>query len=209
MRLQAFVDLGWSPIFAVVNDGSRKVLQVTGWTGGTGTAPATGLYVGATGFVSLIANGVDISGPAATWGGITGTLSSQTDLQTALNAKQAILSLTTTGTSGVATLVGSTLNVPNYSAGSGINRSINVVGANTTAGSTANTDYVYIVTASAIITLPTAVSNTNRYTIKNASVVNISVAFTASQNADGSTSVVLTPNTALDFISDNTNYKIV
>jgi hypothetical protein len=31
------------------------------------------------------------SGGSATWGGITGTLSSQTDLQTALNAKQATL----------------------------------------------------------------------------------------------------------------------
>lgn len=51
----------------------------------------------------------------ATWGSITGTLSSQTDLQTALNAKQNSLTLTTTGTSGAATLVGSTLNIPSYS----------------------------------------------------------------------------------------------
>lgn len=52
--------------------------------------------------------------PATTWGTITGTLSAQTDLQTALNAKQNTLSLTTTGSSGASTLVGSTLNVPNY-----------------------------------------------------------------------------------------------
>lgn len=112
---------------------------------------------------------------AVTWGSITGTLSSQTDLQsalnakqdtlssgtniktlegqsllgsgnidltksdvglanvdntsdlnkpistatqTALNAKQNTLTLTTTGTSGAATLVGSTLNIPQYSGGS-------------------------------------------------------------------------------------------
>ena len=48
------------------------------------------------------------------WGDIGGTLSAQTDLQTALNAKQNTLSLTTTGSSGASTLVGSTLNVPNY-----------------------------------------------------------------------------------------------
>lgn len=54
---------------------------------------------------------------AVTWGSITGTLSSQTDLQTALNAKQDTLTLTTTGTSGAATLVGSTLNIPQYSGG--------------------------------------------------------------------------------------------
>lgn len=113
---------------------------------------------------------------AVTWGSITGTLSSQTDLQsalnakqdtlssgtniktlegqsllgsgnidltksdvglanvdntsdlnkpistatqTALNAKQDTLTLTTTGTSGAATLVGSTLNIPQYSGGGG------------------------------------------------------------------------------------------
>jgi len=51
--------------------------------------------------------------PAA-WGSITGTLSNQTDLQNALNAKQNNITLTTTGTSGAATLVGATLNIPNY-----------------------------------------------------------------------------------------------
>jgi len=45
------------------------------------------------------------------WGTITGTLSTQTDLQTALNAKQATISLTTTGT-GAATFVSNVLNVP-------------------------------------------------------------------------------------------------
>jgi hypothetical protein len=51
------------------------------------------------------------------WGGITGTLSNQTDLQSALDAKQNTLTLTTTGTSGAATLVGSTLNIPSYQGG--------------------------------------------------------------------------------------------
>ena len=52
-----------------------------------------------------------------TWGSITGTLSNQTDLQSALDAKQDNISLTTTGTSGAATFVGSTLNIPNYASG--------------------------------------------------------------------------------------------
>lgn len=60
-------------------------------------------------------------GGGATWGGITGTLSSQTDLQTALDSKQDDLILTTTGTSGAATLVGSTLNIPQYGSGVGKN----------------------------------------------------------------------------------------
>jgi hypothetical protein len=48
------------------------------------------------------------------WGEIVGTLSNQIDLQNALNAKQNTLTLTTTGTSGASTLIGSTLNIPQY-----------------------------------------------------------------------------------------------
>ena len=59
------------------------------------------------------------SGGGATWGSITGTLSTQTDLQSALDAKQNTLTLTTTGSSGAATLVGSTLNIPEYAGGGG------------------------------------------------------------------------------------------
>lgn len=56
-------DTGWSPIFAIVADGIRKVLQLTGWTGGTGTAPTTtGLYIGASGYVVSINDAVDIRG---------------------------------------------------------------------------------------------------------------------------------------------------
>lgn len=57
-------DKGWSPEFAIVEDGARRVHQVVDWQGGAGTKPATGEYVGATGLVPLIADGVDIRGPA-------------------------------------------------------------------------------------------------------------------------------------------------
>jgi hypothetical protein len=82
-------------------------------------------------------------GGGASWGSINGTLSNQTDLQTALDDKQntlvsgtsiktinstsllgsgnvavqPTLTLTTTGTSGAATLSGATLNIPQYSGG--------------------------------------------------------------------------------------------
>ena len=52
---------GWTPTLAVATDGNRLVLEVTGWTGGTGTAPGTG-YVGAAGLESDIADGVNIRG---------------------------------------------------------------------------------------------------------------------------------------------------
>lgn len=56
---------------------------------------------------------------SVSWGDIDGTLSNQTDLQNALNAKQNTLTLTTTGSSGASTLVGSTLNIPQYSGNAG------------------------------------------------------------------------------------------
>ena len=55
-----------------------------------------------------------VYGTGTEWGDISGTLSNQTDLQNALNAKQNTLTLTTTGTSGASTLIGSTLNIPQY-----------------------------------------------------------------------------------------------
>ncbi len=81
MNIYANVVLGWTPILAVVADGSREVLEVTGWTGGSGTAPATGVYVGATGYVSNIALAVDIKGSSGSGGGVnivvgTNTISS-------------------------------------------------------------------------------------------------------------------------------------
>lgn len=69
---------GWSPVFAVVADSSRRVLQVADWTGGTGTKPTTGLYVGPTGFEASIANGVDIRGPEGAAGAGSGDMSKST-----------------------------------------------------------------------------------------------------------------------------------
>jgi hypothetical protein len=60
---------GYSPILAIANDGERRVFVVIGWLGGTGTAPATGLYVGATGFVEDIADAVNVRGPGGGEGG--------------------------------------------------------------------------------------------------------------------------------------------
>lgn len=60
---------GWSPVLAVVTDGTRRVFQVTDWQGGQGTKPTTGLYVGASGFVSDIASAVDVRGATGATGG--------------------------------------------------------------------------------------------------------------------------------------------
>ena len=57
------VEKGWSPVFAVVEDGERRLLQVKDWIGGGGTKPAAGKYIGAEGFVDDSVSAVDIGGP--------------------------------------------------------------------------------------------------------------------------------------------------
>ncbi|NYT59420.1 hypothetical protein H0A65_10865 [Alcaligenaceae bacterium] len=52
---------GWTPVWAVVADGERRVLRIDDWTGGTGTKPATG-YLGPTGIVATIGDALDIRG---------------------------------------------------------------------------------------------------------------------------------------------------
>ena len=58
-------DKGWAPILAVVTDSARRVLQVIDWTGGVGTKPATGDYIGSAGLVSSIGSAVDIRGASS------------------------------------------------------------------------------------------------------------------------------------------------
>jgi hypothetical protein len=54
----------WRAVFAIVNDGERRVRKVVDWVGGSGTEPDVGQYEGATGLVPLIADAVDIRGGA-------------------------------------------------------------------------------------------------------------------------------------------------
>lgn len=92
--------------------------------------------------------------------------------------------------------------------GSGITRSINSISGTTTGAAAASTDYVYLCTGTFTYTQPTAVSNTNNYTIKNVSTGIITIVFTSAQNADSLTSITLTQNQSLDMISDNANWRI-
>lgn len=82
----------WTPVLATVVDGERRVQQIVDWTGGGGTKPTTGKYIGPTGLVDTPAEATDIRGAggsgsgnvngpatstnnaAAVWDGTTGTL---------------------------------------------------------------------------------------------------------------------------------------
>ena len=66
--VEAVGPAGWSPILAVVSDSARRVLQITDWTGGEGTKPATGGYIGATGIVATATLAIDIRGPIGATG---------------------------------------------------------------------------------------------------------------------------------------------
>lgn len=93
--------------------------------------------------------------------------------------------------------------------GSGITRVISSISGVTTGAAVALTDYVYLCTGTFTYTQPTAVSNTNRYTIKNVGSGIITVAFTSAQTGDGTTTLIIRANTSLDLISNNANWKIV
>lgn len=86
--------------------------------------------------------------------------------------------------------------------------SILSIAANTTAAAAANTDYIYKCTAGLVFTLPTAVGNTNLYTLK-ATTTGVSFATTSAQTVDGSTTGTLVTNQSLTFVSDNANWNIV
>lgn len=101
----------------------------------------------------------------------------------------------------------STQTIP--SGGGGTTRSVVSVTSATTLDATANTDYVALVGASGAPTMPTAVGNTNRYTVKNVTTTNRTIATTSSQTIDGSSSIVIRPNESVDLISDNANWWVI
>ena len=89
-------------------------------------------------------------------------------------------------------------------------RSINSVSSATNAGSASNTDYIYFVSGTTTITLPTAATNTNFYTVKNSGSNTVSIATTSSQTIDGSSSpITVSPGQSLTLASDTANWRIV
>ena len=95
------------------------------------------------------------------------------------------------------------------SSGTGITRVISNITTTTTGLAVANTDYIYLCSGTFTITLPTAVGNTNLYTLKNISTGTITVAFTSGQTGDGNTTIQLTQNQLIGLVSNNTNYFII
>lgn len=92
--------------------------------------------------------------------------------------------------------------------GSGITRNVSIITANTTAADSASVDYVYFAEAGMQFTLPTAVGNSNLYTVKNHS--NSSVLVIAPEGVDGSaTALMPSNNESLSFMSNNSIWGVV
>jgi hypothetical protein len=91
-----------------------------------------------------------------------------------------------------------------------ITRSINSISSPATAGAGDFTDYVYLVSGTTTLTLPTAVGNANKYAVKNSGSNTVTIATTSSQTIDGSSTATLpVANTSLDLISDGANWKVI
>lgn len=122
----------------------------------------------------------------------------------AANGELALLHVGTTGQ--VLSLAGG---IPAWSTSAGIARSITTISTATTAASAATTDYIYYVQGTTTLTLPTAVSNTNRYSVTNTGVSTVTVATTSAQTINGSASATLPiPSMSLDFVSDGANWVV-
>lgn len=89
-------------------------------------------------------------------------------------------------------------------------RSIQAVSSSQTMGSAAKTDYVYLASNTITLTLPTAVGNTNVYSIKNIGTGTVTVNTTSSQTIDGGLSAVLSVRyVSIDLVSDGSNWYVV
>jgi hypothetical protein len=116
-------------------------------------------------------------------------------IQTQLNGKQGTLTLTTTGTSGAATLVGNTLNIPQYSGGGGGGiTTLNTLTASTQtfATSTTGTDFtISSATSTHTFNLPSASATARGVVTTAAQTFNGTKTFTNGLAVQGGTSYIV------------------
>lgn len=94
--------------------------------------------------------------------------------------------------------------------GAGTNRTVSILSVSSTLAAAASTDYVYFANVGINLTLPTAVSNSNLYTIKNDSTSSVLVSTTAGQTIDDSaTALMASENESLSFVSNASIWGVV
>ena len=87
-------------------------------------------------------------------------------------------------------------------------RQVASIAVGTTAGATTNTDYVYFTTATLTLTLPTAVGNTNRYTVKCIAGT-LTIDGAGAETIDGTATISVQVEDSVDLISNGTEFKVV
>lgn len=93
--------------------------------------------------------------------------------------------------------------------GGGTSRNISTVSVSSVVAATPSTDIVVIAGAGIQLTLPTAVGNTNLYTIKNKSVSSVLLTPNGAEKIDDQANLILaTQYVSIDLISDNANWQI-
>jgi len=93
--------------------------------------------------------------------------------------------------------------------GSGTTRQIQTTTISSVIAGLAGIDQVTLANGGVVITLPTAVSDTSLYTIKNVGVSSVLVATTGGQTIDGSANIIMPVQfTSVDLISDNSNWNV-
>lgn len=91
----------------------------------------------------------------------------------------------------------------------GMVRVITSISTNTVAGSADGTDYVYLVSGTTTLTLPTAVGNENLYTVKNVGSGVVTINTTGGELIDNDLTVIMPVQyTSVDLISDTANWNI-
>lgn len=93
--------------------------------------------------------------------------------------------------------------------GAGTSRSISTVTVSSIIVATASTDIVVLANAGIQLTLPTAVSNTNLYTIKNIGTSSVLINTTGAETIDTALTLIMPVQfTSVDLISDSVNWNI-
>lgn len=186
----------YGPITSTNNITAPNIVNsVNGLTGGVTLAAGTNITLTPVGnTITIDSTGGGGGSSVTSFNGFTGGVTLAAGTGITFTASSGTITLSTTGSGG------------------GISRSITSITGSTTAGSASSTDYVYIggSTGSINLTMPTAVSNTNRYTVKQSNTGTLTILTTSSQTIDGVTAFNLNKQyQAVDLISDNTNWNII
>lgn len=179
---------GNSGLFGIYNNGATRIGYFD-MGALTGAADRTFAFPDQSGTVALTSNPTDITVPTEAYGaGWSGSAEVPTkgDLYTKIQS---------------------------MGGGSGITRSVSSISTNTSAGATALTDYVYFCTEGLTLTLPTAVGNTNAYTITRTGTATVYVTTTGGELIYGSSTVsgdstleMVDRYSQLTLYSDGTNW---